>query len=85
MQKITYTVEKYTGEIYWAASEFFGELSGKKFSLDEMEATKIESRTDLTNIGKILLSAVAGAVIQHLIDQKIDIKSIFEQGIIEIG
>lgn len=85
MQKITYTVDKYTGEIYWAASEFFGELSGKKFLLGEIEATKIENSTNLSNVGKILLSAVAGAVIQHLIDQKIDVKLIFKQGIIEIN
>lgn len=80
MTKITYTVGEETGAIYWAAAEQFSELAGKKFSLGEMEAAQIEKRKDLTLTAKILLSAVAGAIIQHLIDKEVETELIFSRG-----
>ena len=67
-------------QIEWAISEYFDELKGKEFKLNEMAADQIISINDLSEIAKILLSAVAGAVIQYLIDNNVDINSIFEKG-----
>ncbi len=85
MQKITYTLGEMSGEIYWAVSESFSELYGKSFSLGEMETIEIAKRTDLTDIGKILLSAVAGAVIQRLIDEGSTPEQIFSVGTMTIS
>lgn len=70
--------EKY--QIEWSLSEYFGELKGKKFLINKMAAEQIETINGLSNIAKILLSAVAGAVIQHLIDNNCLIDNIFEKG-----
>ena len=67
-------------QIEWAISEYFDELKGKEFKLNEMAADQIISINDLSETAKILLSAVAGAVIQYLIDNNVDINSIFEKG-----
>ena len=67
-------------KIEWALSEYFGELKGKKFILNEMASEQIEKIDDLSDTAKILLSAVAGAVIQHLIDNNCQIDSIFKNG-----
>ena len=48
--------------------------------LNEMAADKIVKIDDMSETAKLLLSAVAGAVIQYLIDIKINIDSIFENG-----
>ncbi len=80
MTKITYTFGEEVGTIYWVAAEQFSELAGKKFILGEMEATQIEKRKDLTITAKILLSAVAGAIIQRLIDTNIPVEVIFNRG-----
>ena len=66
--------------IEWALSEYFGELKGKKFMLNSLAADQIEKIDNLSNIAKILLSAVAGAAIQYLIDNNCPIKDIFENG-----
>lgn len=69
-----------SGEIYkieWSLSEYFGELKGKKYKLSQVATDQIEKINDLSITAKILLSAVAGAVIQHLIDQRIQIDVIF--------
>ncbi len=66
--------------IEWALSEYFGELKGMKFMLNKMAADQIVMINSLSEIAKILLSAVAGAVIQHLIDNNCNINSIFENG-----
>lgn len=70
--------EKY--QIEWSLSEYFGELKGKKFLINKMAAEQIETINGLSNIAKILLSAVARAVIQHLIDNNCLIDNIFEKG-----
>lgn len=67
-------------QIEWALSEYFGELKGKKFMLNKMAADQIEMINNLSETAKILLSAVAGAVIQHLIDNNCQIDYIFENG-----
>jgi len=67
-------------QIEWVLSEYFGELKGNKFMLNEMAADQIEMINNLSETAKILLSAVAGAVIQHLIDNNCQIDSIFENG-----
>jgi hypothetical protein len=48
--------------------------------LNEVAADQIVMINDLSEIAKILLSAVAGAVIQHLMDNNCQIDSIFENG-----
>ncbi len=45
-----------------------------------MEATQIEKLENLSVTAKILLSAVAGAIIQHLIDNGIETELIFNSG-----
>ncbi len=80
MTRIEYEVGEVKGEIYWAASEYFGELMGKEYALGKMEAVEIEKMTGLSVTGKILLSAVAGAVIQHLLDRGVPAEEIFGVG-----
>jgi len=80
MNKITYQVNSISGEIVWAASEYFGELAGKTYSLGAMEATDLAKLDDLSLTAKLLLSAVAGAIIQHLLDQNIPASDIFANG-----
>ncbi len=48
--------------------------------LNKMAADQIVMINNLSETAKILLSAVAGAVIQHLIDSNCHINSIFENG-----
>ena len=79
-QIIEIIVENKNYQIEWALSEYFGELKGKKFMLNKMAAEQIERINDLSYTAKILLSAVAGAVIQHLIDNNCQIDNIFENG-----
>ena len=45
-----------------------------------MAADQIETINNLSTTAKLLLSAVAGAVIQHLIDNNCPIDSIFTKG-----
>lgn len=77
MQIIEIFVEDKTYQIEWAISEYFDELKGMKFNLNEVAADQILRINNLSEIAKILLSAVAGAVIQHLIDINCPIDSIF--------
>lgn len=79
-QIIEIIVENKNYKIEWALSEYFGELKGKKFMLNKMAAEQIEIINNLSETAKILLSAVAGAVIQHLIDNNCQIDNIFETG-----
>ena len=79
-QIIEIVVDNKNYQIEWALSEHFGELKGKKFMLNKMAAEQIEKINDLSNTAKILLSAVAGAVIQYLIDNNCNIANIFENG-----
>lgn len=67
-------------EIEWALSEYFDEIRGSKYKCSSVSAVDINSINNLSNVAKILLSAVSGAVIQYLIDINIDIDCIFENG-----
>ena len=79
-QIIEINVDNKIYKIEWALSEYFDELKGMKFMLNKMAADQIVMINDLSEIAKILLSAVAGAVIQHLIDNNCNIDSVFESG-----
>lgn len=85
MIKIEYVVESEKGFISWALSEHFTEIIGKNYNLSDMEAIEIEKIDELSTTAKILLSAVAGAVIQHLIDKNIDIDKIFGLGAFRVS
>ncbi len=80
MTKITYTVGSETASIFWGIAEEFSELRGKTFLLNEMAAAQLAELEDISLTAKILLSAVAGAVIQHLMDKNIDPELIFSSG-----
>ena len=67
-------------QIEWAISEYFDELKGMKLMLNNVAADQIVMMDNLSETAKILLSAVAGAVIQHLIDENCPIDSIFNTG-----
>ena len=78
-QIIEINVDNKNYEIEWAISEHFNELKGMKFNLNEVAADNIVTINNLSEVAKILLSAVAGAVIQHLIDNKCPIDKIFSR------
>ena len=80
MQIIEIIVEDKKYQIEWALSEHFIELKEKKFMCNEVAADQIIKLNDLSEIEKVLLSAVAGAVIQHLIDKGCPVDSIFKSG-----
>lgn len=80
MQVIEIIVEDKMYQIEWALSEYFDELKGLKFMLNEVAADQIIKINYLSETAKILLSAVAGAVIQYLIDNNCEIDSIFKKG-----
>ena len=80
MQVIEIFLEDNRYQIEWALSEHFDELKGMKFNLNEVAADQIIIINNLSETAKILLSAVAGAVIQYLIDNNLKIDSIFNKG-----
>lgn len=80
MTIIEYTIDNIKGKIVWSASEVFDELRNKTFALGKMEAIDIEKDDTLSIRAKILLSAVAGAIIQHLLDQGHEAQTIFKSG-----
>ncbi len=80
MQIIEIIVEGKNYQIEWALSEYFDELKGMKFMLNEVAADQIIRIKGLSETAKILLSAVAGAAIQHLLDNNCKIDSIFGNG-----
>ena len=80
LQIIEIIVENKKYQIEWALSEYFDELKGMKFMLNQMAADQIIMINNLSMTAKILLSAVAGAVIQHLIDNNCKVDNIFENG-----
>ena len=80
MQIIEINVSNKIYKIEWALSEYFDELKGLKFKLNEVAADQIAKINNLSEIAKILLSAVAGAVIQHLLDNNCNIEDIFNNG-----
>ena len=79
-QVIEISLENKNYQIEWALSEYFGELKGQKYMLNNVASEQIEKLDNLSSTAKILLSAVAGAVIQHLIDNNCQIDKIFEYG-----
>jgi len=79
-QIIEIHVENNKYQIEWAISEHFDELKGKEFKLNQMAADQIETISDLSIAAKILLSAIAGAVIQYLIDNNCLVDKIFNYG-----
>lgn len=80
MQVIEIFLEDKKYKIEWALSEYFDELKGMKCMLNNVAAEKIVTITNLSETAKILLSAVAGAVIQYLMDNNCSIDSIFSNG-----
>lgn len=79
-QVIEIIVDNKQYQIEWALSEYFDELKGMKFMLNEVAANQIVTIDYLSETAKILLSAVAGATIQYLMDNNCPIDSIFENG-----
>ena len=79
-QIIEIIVDNKKYQIEWALSEYFDELKGMKFMLNEVAANQIVTIDYLSETAKILLSAVAGATIQYLMDNNCQIDSIFENG-----
>ena len=80
LQIIDINVDNKKYQIEWNLSEYFGELKGMKFMLNKMAADQIVMINNISETAKILLSAVAGAVIQHLLDNNCQVNSIFENG-----
>lgn len=80
MQIIEIVVDDIQYQIEWAISEHFDELKGRKFMMNEVAADQIVEINNLSETAKILLSAVAGAAIQHVIDVNCDMNSIFDNG-----
>ena len=80
LQIIEINVDNKKYIIEWALSEYFDELKGMKFMLNEVAANQIVTIDYLSETAKILLSAVAGATIQYLMDNNCPIDSIFENG-----
>jgi hypothetical protein len=69
-------------EIGWAADEDFSELiKYGPISISEATAEKIETLDGLSLRSKILLSAVAGAAIQYLLDNDIPFVGDWEIGV----
>ena len=80
LQIIEINVDNKKYQIEWNLSEHFDELKGKKYMLNEMAADQIVMMKEISETAKILLSAVAGAVIQHILDNNFEVNSIFEKG-----
>lgn len=54
--------------INWAIDEDFSELTKCRIAFNKTSAADIMKMDNISDYTKILLSAVAGAVIQHVID-----------------
>lgn len=80
MTKVSYRVNDAEGTISWAAAEHFSELAEQTFYLGKMKATDIEKMQNISVVAKILLSAVAGAIIQRLLDSNVEAEVIFTDG-----
>lgn len=80
LQNIEIIVDNKKYQIEWTLSEHFDELKGMKFMLNKMAADQIVMIDNISETAKILLSAVAGAVIQHLLDNNCQADSIFKNG-----
>ncbi|MCM1220362.1 MAG: hypothetical protein NC548_38350 [Lachnospiraceae bacterium] len=87
---VNYSVKGLDGvhRFEWNADEDFSELLGYDFRLDNTKAVDIDAMDNLSNQSKILLSAVAGACIQHIIDTlpaHIPTITVFETGMLWIS
>ena len=80
LQIIEINVDNKKYQIEWTLSEYFDELKGMKFMLNKVAADQIVMINHISETAKILLSAVAGAAIQHLLDNNCQVNSIFENG-----
>lgn len=84
MIRINYDIPKINvqGQLVWAADEDFTELLNlnTEFHIGEMRAVDIVQMKRLSTQSQILLSAVAGALIQHLINNKVDLQEAFNAG-----
>lgn len=80
MQVIEIIVDNKEYQIEWALSEHFDELKGMKFMLNQVAADQIVMIENLSEVAKLLLSAVAGAAIQYLLDNNCSVDSIFGNG-----
>ena len=76
---------KILGYITWVADEEFGELLETTFHIGKMKATDIVELEGLSMEAKILLSAIAGALIQHLFETDVNLTEAFETGTFWIG
>lgn len=74
----------YHGSIEWVVDEDFSELLGKEFPIGKMHAVDVMALPDLSITSKVLLSAVAGALIQYLIDFSFNLPRAFEVGVFSI-
>lgn len=81
MARINYRIPNIPdGSIPWLANECFIELVGKEFHIGKVKAVDIVEMKDLSIESMILLSAVAGALIQHLYDKHANMSNVFEYG-----
>lgn len=64
--------------INWAIEEDFSELTKIRIPFNKTSAADIMEMDNISDYSKILLSAVAGAVIQHVIDCHPDTMSDFD-------
>lgn len=85
MIKIFYEVGDIEDSIFWAAAEQFDEFTKQTFYLGKMEATEIEKMSGLSVTAKILLSAIAGAIIQRILDSGVEAKTVFADGKFWVG
>lgn len=74
--KIKIYVNEDAYQIEWAVQENFSEIMNEKFYIFDMKAeTIMEKYHDISEYSRILLSAVAGAVIQYLIDNNVSLSA----------
>lgn len=79
--KIHYEIpDDKSGFITWVNDEEFGELLETTFHIGKMKAVDIADMNSISIEGKLLLSAVAGALIQHLIESNADLPKAFAGG-----
>lgn len=64
--------------INWAIDEDFSELTKIRIAFNKTSAADIMKMDNISDYAKILLSAVAGAVIQHVIDCHTDMMREFD-------
>lgn len=76
---------KILGYITWVTDEEFGELLETTFYIGKMKVADITELEGLSMEAKLLLSAIAGALIQHLFETNVDLTEAFRTGTFWIG